>query len=531
MQGPDGVPHPAPPTYDDLPCGVLILSADFRILSANTYFTNLVNDPAMDRRLHDYLSVAGRIFLQTRLQQELALSGRVEELALDLIHPSGRRIPVMLNATQALGEDGLPGLIRMALWRAIAKRAYEAEVPRARLAAEAGAAVKRDFLANISHEIRTPLNGVIGIAGALRSTPLADEQVAMVDMIVSSGTILERLVSDILDLSKAQSGGLSLELRAVDLTSELQGIVHTARLAAEGKGLAFTVRWADGLRAHRVCDSVRVRQVVGNLLSNAVKFTADGGVTLDVLEDGDALMFVVEDSGIGFDDAVGDTLFQRFQQADASITRRYGGSGLGLAICKALVEQMDGSIKVDSRPGRGSRFSVRLPLAQTPEGPGIGLSGEVGGDPASLAPLRILLVEDNTTNQMVVRMILAATDVDLTVVDDGRQGVEAWDRQDWDLILMDMQMPVMDGLTALRLIRAGETSSARARTPVAVLSANAMAHHRQEALDAGADFHMAKPITPSLLLTGIAEALDHASHHEAQKLVTDAAPAARAPAG
>jgi len=500
-----------------------LLDADLRIESANAYFHALVGGTGIGRRFHDHLSVAGRIYLQTRLQQELALSGRVEELALDLIRADDRvRVPVMLNATQDLDDQGRPGVIRMAVWRAVARRAYEAEVPRARLAAQAAAAAKQDFLANISHEIRTPLNGVIGIAGALRMTALAPEQLAMVDMIVSSGAILERLVSDVLDLSKAQAGALTLELRDVDLRVELDGVVETARLAAAGKGLVFNYEVAPDARLLRNCDSVRIRQVLGNLLSNAIKFTAEGAVTLTIQEDDDALVFIVEDQGIGFDETVGDTLFQRFHQADTSITRRYGGSGLGLSICKSLVEQMGGDIRGRSRPGEGSLFRVRLPLAPGAAAPADRVRTD--GDDL-LAPLRILLVEDNPTNQKVVELILAASGVDLAIVDDGQMGVEAWRANAWDLILMDMQMPVMDGLTAVRRIREEESATGRPRTPIAMLSANAMPHHRQEGIDAGADVHIAKPITPGLLLAGIADAIANASGSGVQPAptsVTDA---------
>ena len=494
---------------DGVPCGVLVLSSDLRIQSANLYFRDLVGGTATGRRFHDHLSVAGRIFLQTRLQQELGLKGRVEELALDLIRADGVRVPVMLNAVQSRDAAGHPGTIRMALWRAVAKRAYEAEIPKARLAAQAGAAVKRDFLANISHEIRTPLNGVIGVAGALGQTPLTPDQMAMVDLIVSSGTILERLVSDVLDLSKAQAGELSLELRDIDLGRELEGTIQTARLAAEAKGLDFRLGIAPGTRLLRRGDSVRIRQILGNLLSNAVKFTPKGAVTLSIRDAADGLVFTVQDEGIGFDETVGDTLFQRFHQADTSITRRFGGSGLGLSICKGLVDQMGGRITVDSRPGLGSRFEVALPL---PPGsaPTVGSEPDVGID--TPAALRILLVEDNPTNQKVVEMILATTDSQLTIVNDGLQGLEAWRSGSWDVILMDMQMPVMDGLTAVRRIREEEAAENRLYTAVAMLSANAMDHHRQEGFDAGADVHIAKPITPALLLAGINAALANGSH-------------------
>ena len=489
---------------DRLPCGVAFLDLELRILSVNRYFRDLVGGSGPGRLFHSHLSVAGRIFLQSRLQQELGVGGLVEERALDLIRADGVRVPVMLNASQGRGLADGPEVIHITLWRAVASRAYEAEVPRARLAAEVAAVAKQDFLANISHEIRTPLNGVIGIAGALRSTSLTQHQLDMVDLIVSSGTVLERLVSDVLDLSKAQAGELTLELRDVDLRTELVGVIQTARLAAGNKGLTFSFDVTPGSRLYRTCDSVRLRQILGNLLSNAVKFTSNGSVDFTIAEDGDALLFTVTDDGIGFDETIGATLFERFHQADTSITRRYGGTGLGLSICKALVGQMKGDIQARSSIGEGSRFEVRLPL---PIAKPVSVGPEPSGPTAPLSSLKILLVEDNPTNQRVVEMILNAVGAELSIAADGLKGVEAWQAQHWDLILMDMQMPVMDGLSAVRRIRALEAETGRHRTPIAMLSANAMLSHLHEGIEAGADHYITKPVTPTRLFSGMDETI------------------------
>ncbi|MDP1616846.1 PAS domain-containing hybrid sensor histidine kinase/response regulator [Phenylobacterium sp.] len=497
---------------DLLPCGLLQLSADLEILSANAYFLDLIGASPADlegMKLHRLLSVAGRIFLQTRLQQELALAGRLEELALDIIRTDGVRVPVMLNAVQPPDAHGQPGPIRIALWRAVSKRAYEAEVPKARLAAQEAVQVKADFLANVSHEIRTPLNGVIAVAGVLRRTPLTSEQQEMVDMIQSSGAMLERLVSDILDLSKVQAGGLTLEARPFDLMDEIGGVIDMARLRAREKGIGFHLDCGEGVEGRYLGDSVRLKQILGNLTANAIKFTEQGEVRLALARTADGrIELQVSDTGVGFDEEVGDTLFRRFQQADSGITRRFGGTGLGLSITKALVDLMGGTITARSRPGEGSHFTATLPLPQieTVLAPSREAPPPAPTD-VSASP-RILLVEDNPTNQRVVQMILAPFDIDLTMVENGALGVEAWRRGAFDLVLMDMQMPVMDGLTAIAEIRRIEqVEPHRGRTPVAMLSANAMEHHRQESIRAGADLHLSKPITPERLLAGIEQAL------------------------
>ncbi len=384
----------------------------------------------------------------------------------------------------------------------------------AKVAAEAASRAKSDFLANMSHEIRTPLNGVIGIVDALRRTELTPEQREMVDLIQGSGVTLERLVSDILDVSKIEAGRLDIEARQFDLVEGLSGVIELAHNKAAEKGLTFEARQGAGARGLFMGDSTRIGQIVGNLLSNAVKFTARGEVSIDWDVTGDEagegeLKLVVSDTGVGFDADTGATLFQRFSQADASITRRFGGTGLGLSICRSLAEMMGGVVEARSCPGEGSTFTLILPL------PRVVALDEYDGlaaplpirmmQTAPMRPLRVLLAEDHPTNQRVVQLILAATGAEVVTVENGALAVQAVAEQAFDVILMDMQMPVMDGLTATRAIRAAETG--RHRTPLIMLSANAMAQHRYEALAAGADLHVAKPVTAASLLAGIAQAV------------------------
>jgi len=384
----------------------------------------------------------------------------------------------------------------------------------AKAAAEAAKQAKSDFLANMSHEIRTPLNGVIGIVDALSRTPLSAEQAEMVGLIRGSGVTLERLVSDILDVSKIEAGQLDLEFRAFDLQEALEPL-EVMRSRAEDKGVAFHVRRSPEARGVFAGDSTRIRQVLGNLLSNAVKFTAAGSVAVDIEvwpddeQDPSAhrLAITVEDTGVGFDSRHAARLFDRFSQADTTITRRFGGTGLGLSICRSLVEMMGGEIEARSTPGAGSRFRFVLPLARTAS-----LADYDARDPAADAialpkaqrPLRVLLAEDHPTNQRVVQLILGAQGAELSIAADGALALAAFKAGIFDVVLMDMQMPVMDGLTATRAIREVErATSGRLRTPVVMLSANAMAEHRAEALAAGADAHVAKPVTAVSLLAGI----------------------------
>ncbi len=458
--------------------------------------------------------------------------------ALDLLHPDDVEATraQMAVADQGGQVDGfvnryrrVDGTYRQLEWRArragdfvfsvardVTERLrIEADMVAARAAAEAANQAKSDFLANMSHEIRTPLNGMIGVAAALAEMGLTPAQSELVELIRGSGATLERLVSDILDVSKIEAGQLSIETHPFELTA-LDGPLEMARLRAEGKGLSLRVERGAEVEGSFVGDSVRIRQVLGNLLSNAIKFTDRGEIVVRVrLEPGEGvapprLRLEVEDTGVGFRATQAELIFQRFSQADATITRRFGGSGLGLSISKALVEMMGGEIAARSEPGLGSLFTVVLPLPRAKAAPPV-----VAPPPAPPVvegedeqPLRVLLAEDHPVNQRVVQLLLEPYGAAVTVVENGALAVEAFERGDYDVVLMDMQMPVMDGLAATRAIRDLERARPTAmRTPVIMLSANAMTVHRQAALRAGADLHVAKPVTAAALIGGVNEAL------------------------
>jgi len=445
----------------------------------------------------------------------VVITGRDDMEAIDLAFAAGATSFVVKPINWRLITHQLAYVLR--------NSRSEAAIRQARAAAESASRAKSVFLANMSHEIRTPLNGVIGLAGALGRTALSGEQFEMVSLIRQSGQTLERFLTDILDVSKIEAGKLSLEVDTFDLHEAIEAAVHLMQTAANEKSLGFSLTFGTNARGLFKGDAVRIRQIVSNLASNAVKFTKEGGVAIqvEVIEpenDGEAatLVIKVSDTGIGFDNEARARLFHRFEQADGSITREFGGTGLGLSICKALTEMMGGTISVISVPNQGSSFMVKLPLSRLMSLDTFDIRSET--QPATVTPpatdeiepsrlLRILLAEDHPTNQRVVAMILQPYGVDLTVVGNGVKALEAFEAGRFDVVLMDMQMPEMDGLKATQAIRALELTAQLPRTPIAMLSANAMNEHVEQALDAGCDVHIAKPVTPESLVRGIQAAL------------------------
>ncbi|WP_068876173.1 MULTISPECIES: PAS domain-containing hybrid sensor histidine kinase/response regulator [unclassified Phenylobacterium] len=413
--------------------------------------------------------------------------------------------------------DGRPWRIVGAMMDLSARKALEQQLETARDVAEGANHAKGVFLANMSHEIRTPLNGVIGTAGALARRPLAAPEREMVALIQSSGQTLDRLLSDILDQAKIEAGEFELLVAPFDLRDTIETAAELMRARADEKGVSFRVVYADAARGSFSGDGVRLRQIVSNLASNAIKFTPAGEVTIRVdCREPDQpgapsrLTIEVSDTGVGFDAEAARRLFARFTQADGSISRQFGGTGLGLAICKALVELMGGEIGVVSEPGVGSTFTVGIPLVRTVSLDDYEARRDAGAQAAdssdiaaAMGQLRILLAEDHPTNQRVVQLILEPSGVDLTIVGNGREAVEIFRPGRFDLILMDMQMPIMDGLAATREIRRLERASCATPTPIAMLTANAMSEHREQAMAAGADHLIAKPITPESLTLGV----------------------------
>jgi PAS domain S-box-containing protein len=372
--------------------------------------------------------------------------------------------------------------------------------------AQAASRAKSAFLANMSHEIRTPLNGIVAGADMLSRQTLSPKMAELVEIIRASSGSLQTLLTDILDLARIEAGEVRLESTDFHLGDLIRSVAALGRLKADEKGVAVTVRVDPALEGEARGDPTRLRQVITNLVSNAVKFTEVGQVAVTASQLGEgAVRISVRDSGIGFDDSDKSRVFGRFQQADTSITRRFGGAGLGLAISGQLVELMGGALDCASQPGQGAEFWFDLPLPVRPAQAG---AAAVQAQEAEFdRPLRILLADDHPINRKVVELMLAGV-AEICSVENGAEAVRAYQDGQFDAVLMDMQMPVMDGLTAVRTIRGHEQTVGSPRTPIIMLTANALPEHVAASAECGADRHLDKPINAERLLAVLEEVLD-----------------------
>ncbi len=491
-------------TFEQSAHGMVFVSDDGRPEHFNEAFRALLGYPAETLRAMRFPEFTHPDDVEADLEQYGKLvEGEIDSYRMEkrYLRADGAVIWTDLTVSRIAQED--KKLAFFALVKDITDRKrLEEHLQTARKEAERATRAKSEFLANMSHELRTPIAGIMGAAEVLRLNAISREQEETLTLLEYSAQVLLQTLNDILDLSKIVAKGVELHPEDFNLRECVRKTVALYAHQAREKGIALEVSVADGVPSHVHGDEHRLCQVLRNLVSNAVKFTASGQVTVFVRTreeasthtEGVPLEIAVSDTGPGVPDNKKDALFQEFSQLDSSYAKQFGGTGLGLAICKKLMEVMGGVIDVSSRPGEGSTFSLRLTLPTAATQPD---ALPEGSAPATVPPMNILLAEDNPINQFFLETILHADGHTVVKAANGQEALDQLREGDFDVVLMDIQMPVMDGLETTRRIRSGEAPGVPADIPVVALTAYAMEEDREKFMDAGMNHYVSKPFTTS----------------------------------
>ncbi len=503
--------------YNMAPVGYCTVSRQGLILEANLTMARLlgVNRGALiNKRLSQFVLREDQnlYYLQTG---QLLKNGQPQSFVVRMVDAAGQLPYVHLEAARD-EDEGRENVLRIVLVNITERIQLEEELRRARQASDADSRAKSEFLANMSHEIRTPLNGIVGMAQVLEYSPLNPSQKECLEVIRSCSASLLSLINNVLDMAKVESGKLELEIRDFSLRTGIREVVQILAPQVEKKGLRLTIDIPEEVPDSLSGDPFRLKQILINLLGNAVKFTDRGGIRIGVAicESGPGqvrLLLNVSDSGIGIRPELIDKIFLPFTQADTSITRQYDGTGLGLAICLRLAQRMGGKIRARSTVGSGSTFSLEVPFAlskstaREPGRDGTGREAVSWRGPA----LRFLVVDDEESNRSVVARMLSLAGHSVVECDNGEDALRLWEPGDFDLVLLDIQMPVRSGIEVLRTMREKEKENRR-RIPVVAVTAHALQQEREQMAGEDFDGFLFKPVEIESLFAEISRCLPKA---------------------
>jgi PAS domain S-box-containing protein len=487
---------------DNFHLGLLEVAPDGRILQANESFCEMSGFSSEELKGQD----GGDLLLDSEEKERMKLRnasrivGEEDVYELRVLNKEKETRYWLVSAAPLLGDDGnIHGSIGIH-WDITAMKQLEFELKGARHKAEESSKAKAMFLANMSHEIRTPLNGIVGMAEQLAQSQLDADQRYFVDIMCSASSTLLSIINDVLDISKIESGKFSIETTPFNLNETIRRTLSIFGEKAKQTNISLDIELMDDRGIMHLGDPHRLSQVLFNIVGNAMKFTQAGyvRVTSNLSRGENDICFVsfsIEDTGVGMDIAYLTKVFEAFTQEDASITRKFGGSGLGLSIARSIVHIMGGTIEIESEKGKGTRVNIRIPMRISNEKTKQDIV-EMTDLQKSLKGLRILAVEDNELNRMVLQVILKKCEVVLTIAHNGQEAIKLIQEQEFDLVLMDVQMPIVDGLEATKYIR----DELKMTTPIIGLSANAMREEVEICKQAGMNDYLVKPYSERVLV-------------------------------
>ncbi len=499
--------------YENAPCGYFSSLPDGTIVKLNNTLAQWLGyhktEILHQKKFQELLPIGGKIFYETHHAPLIRMQGTVNELNYDLISKTGALLPVLINSSHITDAEGKVVLYRSTLVNISDRKKYEAELLQAKKKAEQAAKTKAEFLSTVSHEIRTPMNAIIGVANLLQASDPNPRQLEYLRILKLSSENLLNLINDILDFNKIESGKISLEERPFNIRELMQNLIYNLLPKAEEKEIDLIYEIDDPLPSFLIGDPVKIIQVLTNLIGNAIKFTHTGAVTVEVraveiTSTAVVLEVKVSDTGIGIAPDKIHKIFEEFSQADYEINLKYGGTGLGLAISKKLLALYNSTLQVASEEGKGTTFSFKLKLQISDVQPqSQQLSDLTYNNQGSLRGIKLLLAEDNSVNIFILSQYLKSWEVAFDVAEDGSEAMEKIMQRDYDLVLMDLQMPKLNGYDATRMLRNLPDEKYR-KLPVIALSASSKFDLQQRLDYAGITDFVGKPFNPRDLYNKIA---------------------------